>query len=104
VEGEGGGGLAIFAHKSTQPQQIQTPLPAQDEPTNHLDASSVAWLEGFLSSYEGVVLAVTHDRYFLEKVAGWILEVQGGKTLPFHGNYSGWLRARATRYVAVDLI
>lgn len=69
----------------------------QDEPTNHLDASSVAWLEGFLSAYPGAVLAVTHDRYFLENIAGWILEVERGQTLPFHGNYSGWLRAKAQR-------
>ncbi|KAG8461378.1 hypothetical protein KFE25_010565 [Diacronema lutheri] len=68
-----------------------------DEPTNHLDASSVAWLEGFLSAYPGAVLAVTHDRYFLENIAGWILEVQRGQALPYHTNYSGWLRAKAVR-------
>lgn len=69
----------------------------QDEPTNHLDASSVAWLEGFLSVYAGTVIAVTHDRYFLDNIAQWILEVERGAALPFHGNYSAWLRAKAER-------
>lgn len=62
-----------------------------DEPTNHLDAESVAWLEQHLQQYEGTVIAVTHDRYFLEDVAGWILELSGGKGMPFEGNYSTWV-------------
>eukprot|EP01128_Nolandella_sp_AFSM9_P005764 TRINITY_DN284_c1_g1_i1.p1 TRINITY_DN284_c1_g1~~TRINITY_DN284_c1_g1_i1.p1 ORF type:complete len:606 (-),score=158.49 TRINITY_DN284_c1_g1_i1:44-1861(-) len=62
-----------------------------DEPTNHLDANSVAWLEQFLSTYKGTVLAITHDRYFLDNVSGWILEVENGKVHPFDGNYSEWL-------------
>ncbi len=62
-----------------------------DEPTNHLDAESVSWLERFLRDYEGTVVAVTHDRYFLDNVARWILELDHGKGIPFEGNYSGWL-------------
>jgi energy-dependent translational throttle protein EttA len=62
-----------------------------DEPTNHLDAESVAWLERFLREYPGTVVAVTHDRYFLDKVAGWILELERGEGLPWEGNYSSWL-------------
>jgi ATP-binding cassette ChvD family protein len=62
-----------------------------DEPTNHLDASSVAWLQRHLKDYEGTVVTVTHDRYFLDEVAGWILEVDRGKTFPHEGNYSSWL-------------
>jgi sulfate-transporting ATPase len=62
-----------------------------DEPTNHLDAESVAWLEQFLERFSGTVLAVTHDRYFLDNVAGWILELDRGRGLPFQGNYSSWL-------------
>ncbi len=62
-----------------------------DEPTNHLDAESVAWLERFLQNYEGTVVAITHDRYFLDNVARWILELDHGKGMPFEGNYSGWL-------------
>ena len=62
-----------------------------DEPTNHLDAESVAWLERFLSDYTGTVVAITHDRYFLDNVAEWILELDHGKGMPFEGNYSGWL-------------
>src|SRR4029077_21266981 len=61
-----------------------------DEPTNHLDAESVAWLEHFLEAYKGTVVAVTHDRYFLDNVAGWILELDRGQGIPFEGNYSGW--------------
>ena len=61
-----------------------------DEPTNHLDAESVAWLERFLADYAGTVVAVTHDRYFLDNVAGWILELDRGKGIPYEGNYS-WL-------------
>jgi ATP-binding cassette ChvD family protein len=68
-----------------------------DEPTNHLDAESVAWLERFLDEYQGTVLAVTHDRYFLDNVAGWILEIDRGKCIPYEGNYSDWLVAKQTR-------
>ncbi len=68
-----------------------------DEPTNHLDAESVAWLERFLESYKGTVVAVTHDRYFLDNVAGWILELDRGKGLPFQGNYSSWLEQKQAR-------
>ena len=68
-----------------------------DEPTNHLDAESVGWLERFLESYKGTVVAVTHDRYFLDNVAGWILELDRGKGLPFEGNYSSWLEQKQAR-------
>ncbi len=68
-----------------------------DEPTNHLDAESVAWLERFLETYKGTVVAVTHDRYFLDNVAGWILELDRGKGLPFEGNYSSWLEQKQDR-------
>lgn len=68
-----------------------------DEPTNHLDADSVAWLERFLAEFKGTVVAVTHDRYFLDKVAGWILELDRGQGIPFQGNYSEWLRAKSKR-------
>ncbi|MEC9077745.1 MAG: energy-dependent translational throttle protein EttA [Pseudomonadota bacterium] len=68
-----------------------------DEPTNHLDAESVAWLERFLHEYEGTVVAVTHDRYFLDNVAGWILEIDRGRALPFEGNYSSWLEQKQKR-------
>jgi ATP-binding cassette ChvD family protein len=68
-----------------------------DEPTNHLDAESVAWLERYLAEYEGAVVAVTHDRYFLDNVAGWILELDRAKGIPFEGNYSAWLEAKAKR-------
>ena len=68
-----------------------------DEPTNHLDAESVAWLERFLEAYKGTVVAVTHDRYFLDNVAGWILELDRGKGLPFEGNYSSWLEQKQAR-------
>jgi len=68
-----------------------------DEPTNHLDAESVAWLERFLEEYRGTVIAVTHDRYFLDNVAGWILELDRGKGLPFQGNYSSWLEQKQAR-------
>ena len=68
-----------------------------DEPTNHLDAESVAWLERFLDEYEGTVVAVTHDRYFLDNVAGWILELDRGQALPFRGNYSSWLEQKQAR-------
>ncbi len=68
-----------------------------DEPTNHLDAESVAWLERYLAEYEGTVLAVTHDRYFLDNVAGWILELDRGEGIPFQGNYSSWLEQKRAR-------
>ena len=68
-----------------------------DEPTNHLDAESVGWLEQYLEDYPGTVVAVTHDRYFLDNVAGWILELDRGKCLPFEGNYSAWLEAKEKR-------
>ena len=68
-----------------------------DEPTNHLDAESVAWLERFLQDYPGTVVAITHDRYFLDNVAGWILELDHGKGHPFEGNYSGWLEQKQER-------
>jgi energy-dependent translational throttle protein EttA len=68
-----------------------------DEPTNHLDAESVAWLERHLEEYPGTVVAVTHDRYFLDNVAGWILELDRGKGMPFEGNYSGWLEQKQER-------
>ncbi len=68
-----------------------------DEPTNHLDAESVAWLEHFLQDYSGTVVAVTHDRYFLDNAAGWILELDRGHGIPFEGNYSAWLEAREKR-------
>ena len=68
-----------------------------DEPTNHLDAESVAWLERFLEQYEGTVVAVTHDRYFLDNVAGWILELDRGRGVPFEGNYSSWLEQKERR-------
>ena len=68
-----------------------------DEPTNHLDAESVAWLERFLKDYAGTVVAVTHDRYFLDNVAGWILELDRGSGIPYEGNYSGWLEQKQGR-------
>ena len=68
-----------------------------DEPTNHLDAESVAWLEQHLARYEGTVIAVTHDRYFLDNVAGWILELDRGEGIPFKGNYSSWLEQKQAR-------
>ena len=68
-----------------------------DEPTNHLDAESVAWLERFLEEYKGTVIAVTHDRYFLDNVAGWILELDRGHGIPWEGNYSSWLEQKEKR-------
>jgi len=68
-----------------------------DEPTNHLDAESVFWLERFLADYKSTVVAVTHDRYFLDNVAGWILELDRGKGIPYEGNYSGWLEQKSAR-------
>jgi ATP-binding cassette ChvD family protein len=73
-----------------------------DEPTNHLDAESVAWLERFLRDYTGTVVAITHDRYFLDNVAGWILELDRGKGIPFEGNYSSWLEQKSARMEAED--
>ena len=68
-----------------------------DEPTNHLDAESVAWLERTLQEYAGTVVAVTHDRYFLDNVAGWILELDRGAGIPWQGNYSSWLEQKQAR-------
>src|SRR6266704_6023388 len=68
-----------------------------DEPTNHLDAESVAWLQRFLHEYPGTVVAVTHDRYFLDDVAEWILELDRGRGYPFKGNYSSWLEQKSAR-------
>jgi ATP-binding cassette ChvD family protein len=77
---------------------LQSPdLLLLDEPTNHLDAESVAWLEHFLHQYPGTVVAITHDRYFLDNVAGWILELDRGKAYPWEGNYSGWLEQKQQR-------
>src|SRR5262249_59168492 len=68
-----------------------------DEPTNHLDAESVAWLERHLQEYHGTVVSVTHDRYFLDNVAQWILELDRGEGHPFKGNYSSWLEQKKAR-------
>jgi sulfate-transporting ATPase len=73
-----------------------------DEPTNHLDAESVAWLEKHLEDYKGTVVAVTHDRYFLDNVAGWILELDRGRGIPFKGNYSAWLEQKQARLAQED--
>jgi sulfate-transporting ATPase len=73
-----------------------------DEPTNHLDAESVAWLERFLAEYKGTVVGVTHDRYFLDNVAGWILELDRGRGIPFRGNYSSWLEQKQARLAAEE--
>ena len=73
-----------------------------DEPTNHLDAESVAWLERTLRDYEGTVLIVTHDRYFLDNVTKWVLEIDRGKGIPYEGNYSGWLKQKAKRIELED--
>ncbi|MGK2929868.1 MAG: energy-dependent translational throttle protein EttA [Acidimicrobiales bacterium] len=73
-----------------------------DEPTNHLDAESVAWLERTLKDYAGTVVAITHDRYFLDNVAGWILELDRGRGYPYQGNYSGWLEQKQARLEAED--
>ncbi|MGH9063112.1 MAG: energy-dependent translational throttle protein EttA [Acidimicrobiales bacterium] len=73
-----------------------------DEPTNHLDAESVAWLERFLTEYPGTVVAVTHDRYFLDNVAGWILELDRGAGIPWEGNYSSWLEQKQARMASED--
>ncbi len=68
-----------------------------DEPTNHLDAESVSWLEGHLRNYPGAILIVTHDRYFLDNVTSWILELDRGKGIPYEGNYSSWLQQKQKR-------
>ncbi|HEV2772632.1 MAG TPA: energy-dependent translational throttle protein EttA [Thermoleophilaceae bacterium] len=73
-----------------------------DEPTNHLDALSVAWLERHLRDYPGTVVAVTHDRYFLDNVTGWILELDRGRGIPYHGNYSSWLEQKQARLAAEE--
>ena len=73
-----------------------------DEPTNHLDAESVAWLERFLHDFEGTVVAITHDRYFLDNVAGWILELDRGRGIPWKGNYSSWLEQKEKRLAQED--
>ena len=73
-----------------------------DEPTNHLDAESVAWLERHLGEYNGTVVAVTHDRYFLDNVAGWILELDRGQGIPWEGNYTSWLEQKQNRLVAEE--
>ena len=69
-----------------------------DEPTNHLDAESVHWLEQHLAQYKGTVIAVTHDRYFLDNVAGWILELDRGEGIPWKGNYSSWLDQKSKEW------
>ena len=71
-----------------------------DEPTNHLDAESVHWLEGHLRNYPGAILIVTHDRYFLDNVTGWILELDRGRGIPYEGNYSAWLAQKQKRLAA----
>ena len=77
---------------------LQSPdLLLLDEPTNHLDAETVAWLERFLAEYQGTVVAITHDRYFLDNVAGWILELDRGAGIPWEGNYSSWLEQKQKR-------
>src|SRR5207244_9890590 len=73
-----------------------------DEPTNHLDAESVAWLERHLAEYSGTVVAVTHDRYFLDNVAGWILELDRGRGTPFKGNYAAWLEQTEERLAQAE--
>ncbi len=74
------------------------PILLLDEPTNHLDAESVQWLEQHLARYEGTVIAVTHDRYFLDNVAQWILELDRGHGIPWKGNYSSWLEQKQKRH------
>jgi ATPase subunit of ABC transporter with duplicated ATPase domains len=69
-----------------------------DEPTNHLDAESVAWLEQYLQEFKGTVVAITHDRYFLENSCGWILELDRGEGIPHEGNYGSWLEKKAKRF------
>ena len=71
-----------------------------DEPTNHLDAESIAWLQKHLIDYKGTILIVTHDRYFLDDITGWILELDRGRGIPYEGNYSAWLEQKAKRLAA----
>src|SRR5262249_58702230 len=73
-----------------------------DEPTNHLDAESIGWLERYLEEYPSTVIAVTHDRYFLDNVAQWILELDRGYGIPWHGNYSSWLEPKEQRLALVE--
>src|SRR4029450_1056112 len=73
-----------------------------DEPTNHLDAEAVAWLERYLKEYPGTVVAITHDRYFLDNVAGWILELDRGHGIPWEGNYSSWLEQKEKRLASEE--
>ncbi|EQD42516.1 ABC transporter ATP-binding protein, partial [mine drainage metagenome] len=73
-----------------------------DEPTNHLDAESVAWLERTLQDYSGTVIAITHDRYFLDNVASWILELDRGRGIPWEGNYSSWLEQKQARLASEE--
>jgi ATPase subunit of ABC transporter with duplicated ATPase domains len=75
----------------------QPDLMLLDEPTNHLDAESIAWLEKHLREYPGAVMIITHDRYFLDNVTGWILELDRGRGIPYEGNYSAYLEAKAKR-------
>src|SRR5436305_14059194 len=80
-----------------RPPLSQPDLLLLDAPTNHLDAEAVAWLERHLLDYKGTVVAITHDRYFLDNVAGWILELDRGRGIPYEGNYSGWLEQKRKR-------
>src|SRR5439155_981122 len=81
-----------------EPELVEKPdLLLLDEPTNHLDAESVAWLEQHLKEYPGTVVSITHDRYFLDNVAGWILELDKGEGVPWKGNYSSWLDQKKKR-------
>src|SRR3954466_1805024 len=92
--------VALCRLLPSPPHPLPPPSPdllLLDEPTNHLDAESVAWLERFLAEYKGTVVAVTHDRYFLDNVAGWILELDRGKGIPCKGNYSSWLEQKEAR-------
>jgi sulfate-transporting ATPase len=82
------------ASRSTRLLLTEPDILLLDEPTNHLDAESVAWLEHHLRDYKGTVIAVTHDRYFLDNVAGWILELDRGYGIPYKGNYSSWLEQK----------
>ena len=75
-----------------------------DEPTNHLDAESIDWLEQHLHQYAGTVICITHDRYFLDNVAGWILELDRGEGIPWKGNYSSWLEQKTARMAMEDVM
>ena len=89
--------VSVAASRSCKLLLQQPDLLLLDEPTNHLDAESVHWLEGHLKAYAGAVLAVTHDRYFLDNVAEWILELDRGRTHPYEGNYSTYLQTKQSR-------